>query len=121
MRIFMNAEMPNFTWDNISKFAIIAFVAGGIFMNVQANNVKNSEQDDLITQSFKQQTQAYTALSDSISGLNVALVRLEVSLANRDDDIKEIKEVLIKHANMLNTNHDEIIRLQKYELQEIHH
>jgi hypothetical protein len=117
----MDTQTPKFTWDNISKFAIIAFVAGGVSMNIQANNSKNIQQDGLISQSFKQQTQAYTALSDSISGLNIALVRLEISLANRDDDIKEIKEVLIVHAGMLDKNHDEIIRLQQYELNENRH
>jgi hypothetical protein len=114
MRINMETEPIRFTWDNISKFAALCFIAGGIYVTVESTNTKMSTLESSFSKAIDNQTESNAKLSQSILVLNITMVRLEESLESRNQDIKEIKSTLYSHANNINTNHDEIIRLQDH-------
>jgi hypothetical protein len=112
MRLFMAASPMNISWDSISKLAAICFVAGALYTTIEMTNTELNKQDRKFTVAITEQTQSNKELAVALTSLNITMVALQGSFNASVEDIKEIKEVLIKHDGRIIFNHDDIIRLQ---------
>ncbi len=109
MRNTIEVEQIKFSW---AKLAAICFAAGGLYALVHFNSANITKLESKFTQSLNSQVASNARLNDSITTLNLTMVRLEESLKNKDKEMELIKTTLQSHDKQITMNHDDILKIQ---------